>query len=69
MYITLATDIILRYIQTNDRPNTYIELGNLNKYINNLIVEHKQIFNSTSTKIIDDNFKIIGKNDIKIILE
>ncbi len=59
LMITLATDIILRFTQNYDKPNTYIELANLNKYINNLIEEHKEIFNSTSKKIINKNFEII----------
>ncbi len=66
LMITLATDIILRFTQNYDKPNTYIELENLNKYINDLIREHKQIFNSTSKKIISKNFEIIG--DFEIIL-
>lgn len=56
LFITLGTDIILRYTQTNNPKETWQELVNTKLYINNLINEHNLIYNSISKKRINEKF-------------
>lgn len=61
--ISLSTEIIYKFLEHRDKKQINIELINLRKYLNNLLMEHKQIYNPYSKYILEfsDHFFIINK--------